>query len=535
MNILKLIKIKTRLYLLGFIALFAILMIFFSNQMMMDSLNYEQGKIKTVEKINMNYTQMLSAIRGYQLFVLEDDKKLYLAKHQELFEGISKLEKKLVTSESQDLLKEISENIAHWHKNNLIRADLSDKKDLMDFEEWYDSPERETMSKVLTESKKLNTEILQKLSHLQENVTEHAEKSIEKHKMLMLISILIIALVILILVTFISLSINQSLSSIGKQIKEIAHSKELSKEIKVEGQDELLDVAADINVLLNIINETVIKAKASSIENENLIEKLEAIMNVMQTKTDETVAIANDTNAKNMDILSLVDASKHSSEEGKTHITQTSENLSNARNTISNMTHMVETSTQTQTELSSKLSSLTQDAEQTKQILSVINDIADQTNLLALNAAIEAARAGEHGRGFAVVADEVRKLAEKTQHSLVEIQASINLITQAIIDVGAQIDENTNNISKLSESSQEVDEQMVRSVNAMKKTSEVSDTQVKQMNSVTKNVDEMAITVKSLNHIAEVNQENVQKVAQLSHSIRQSMSELQKQLNIFKS
>ena len=106
------------------------------------------------------------------------------------------------------------------------------------------------------------------------------------------------------------------------------------------------------------------------------------------------------------------------------------------------ITHSIEDTAEKTREVVSQSSDI-------KGVIEIIGDIADQTNLLALNAAIEAARAGEHGRGFAVVADEVRKLAERTQKSLTEINTNISILTQSITDIGSSIEEQSESVSKV--------------------------------------------------------------------------------------
>ena len=122
----------------------------------------------------------------------------------------------------------------------------------------------------------------------------------------------------------------------------------------------------------------------------------------------------------------------------------------------------------------SKAQEVVQQGDDIKKILGFIAEIADQTNLLALNAAIEAARAGEHGRGFAVVADEVRNLAERTQKSLGEIGASVNLLVQSINDMGEAIKVQMGSIEHINESIVELEEITSHNTQTAHKTQEIS-------------------------------------------------------------
>lgn len=211
--------------------------------------------------------------------------------------------------------------------------------------------------------------------------------------------------------------------------------------------DELFIISSFINAFVEKMRQIIdIAGHTSSeiLELSKYITNLQTHVNGITEKTSQNVKAGNL-------IIDGLDSNISSANESQEKISQSKNYLDSTHGALGNLVDQIKISLQSQVELNNKIANLQQNITQIKDVLSLIKDISDQTNLLALNAAIEAARAGEHGRGFAVVADEVRNLAENTDHSVVEIGIRIKNITDDLVGISESLDENSKIFNHLEE------------------------------------------------------------------------------------
>ncbi|GAA7739304.1 methyl-accepting chemotaxis protein TlpB [Helicobacter pylori] len=235
--------------------------------------------------------------------------------------------------------------------------------------------------------------------------------------------------------------------------------KDLRAKIDVDDRnDEISQVGRGVNLFVENARLIMEEIKGISTSNKTSMDKLVQIAQETQKSMKDSSTTLNSVKNKATDVASMMNASIEQSQGLRKRLIETQGLVKESKDAIGDLFSQITESTHTEEELSSKVEQLSRNADDVKSILDIINDIADQTNLLALNAAIEAARAGEHGRGFAVVADEVRNLAGRTQKSLAEINSTIMVIVQEINAVSSQMNLNSQKMERLSDMSKSVQE-----------------------------------------------------------------------------
>ena len=482
-------------------------------------------RLVSVGKIEARILQMRLEQRNYQSYFQQSALDSYKSNYEELIKQIDILSAILLSPDNQKKIQILKKDIQIWYPLN-------------DPQKMVDSGSIEAYNVDADPSKKKLSPfdlILKQVQELSDNVGQVNLNNLAKNEHIAELVLALVSLFVLIVFFLVTNSIKSSVNKAKEGCEKIRSSKDLSTSIDTGTKDEINHITQAVNMLMSEVAHALDEAKQNALENASVAEELSSTSLQIGKRVEEESQVVFQTQSDAQTVATQIQEASTQANKVKEITTKAQQSLHTAQTLLQDTIKQLNITAENEATINERLNQLSHEANQVKQVLDVIGDIADQTNLLALNAAIEAARAGEHGRGFAVVADEVRKLAERTQKSLLETNATVNVIVQSIHEISGEMNQNTTRIHDLSTFSSKVTDQTEDAVGMLNQSVEAANVVVIKAENNVKLIKTSVIEkIHFITELSSSNARSVEEIGAASEHLSKLAEKLSQALSRFK-